>query len=110
MSADWDTNKYRHGIIRHSFSDLAKIWKVSETTLRQNSHKLIKRGLLKKEKGSLKIINFEQFTAREAQKNAKEEITNGQLMTDFPELFLDDEISLNDQIKEDDTFKDSFKT
>ena len=88
QSADWDTDKYRHGYIRHSLENLSKIWGLNQSTLTQNCNKLIEKNLIIKKNNTLMISNFERFTSKKAQQESKNKLDNVELQVLFPEIYI----------------------
>lgn len=109
ISADWDTDVFRNGFIRHELPRLSEIWGIPYTTLQEHATNLVKQHLLITEKNTLKINNFEQFTSKGAQAFVKNKPTNQDLKRFFPELLNASEISENDEAKDMLHFRGSSK-
>jgi DNA-binding MarR family transcriptional regulator len=108
-SADWDVSEHRKGFIRHDLKDLAKIWNISVSTLRDNIKKLIKAGYLHIEQETLKITNFDDLTYSEASKLAKKEVTDENLHEIFENILQSNEKPLDSSTELPSSFRDSFK-
>lgn len=109
ISADWDTDIFRNGFIRHELPRLSEIWGIPYTTLQEHANNLVKQHLIITEKNTLKINNFEQFTSKGAQAFVKDKTTNQDLKKLFPKLLTISEISENDEANDTFPFRDSSK-
>lgn len=109
VSADWDTDVFRNGFIRHELPRLSRIWGIPYTTLQEHAINLVKKQLLVTEKNTLKINNFEQFTSKGAQVFVKDKPTVQDLKKLFPKLLNISEISENNEAKDTFPFRDSSK-
>jgi len=109
ISADWDTDVFRNGFIRHELPRLSGIWGIPYSTLQEHAANLVKQHLLITEKNTLKINNFERFTSKGAQAFVKDRPTTQDLKKLFPKLLNISEISENDETKDVFPFRDSSK-
>lgn len=109
ISADWDTDVFRNGFIRHELPRLSKIWGIPYTTLQEHATNLVEKQLLITEKDTLKINNFERFTSGGAQTFVKNKPTDQDLKKLFPELFSNSGISEDLLAGSSSCFKDSSK-
>jgi hypothetical protein len=116
LSADWDTDPERKGSIRHNTSDLSKIWGIPQSTLSGQLLKLVKASQIENKNDVMKFVDFDQYTFMVASQNAKKKLTDEELKQLFPNLLgptdvspYNNEISEIHQIKESQSFRDSFK-
>lgn len=92
-SADWDTDIYRKGYIRHEFTKLSTIWDIPCTTLYDYAKTLRDKQLLIVNNGTHKITNFDYFTSKGAQTFVKNKPTDEYLNRVFSKLLGASEIS-----------------
>lgn len=108
-SADWDTDIYRKGYIRHEFTNLSAIWDIPHTTLYDYAKTLRDKQLLIKDNGAHKIANFDYFTSKGAQTFVKDKPTDEYLNRVFSKLLNTSEIPENDEAKDRSLFRVSSK-
>ncbi|PIR42192.1 hypothetical protein COV25_04185 [candidate division WWE3 bacterium CG10_big_fil_rev_8_21_14_0_10_35_32] len=115
ISADWDSDQYRKGYIRHEIPKLAKIWRIPYSTLHGYIKKFEEHGLISVKMKAPFIINFNDFTSSGAKEFAKNKTDNEYLNSILSSTNSDFEITENNgdlpnNGKEGDYhFRDAFK-
>lgn len=76
LQADWDSDHSTFGCVRKSDIELAFEANCDPSTIHRRKHELKNKGLLEIKDGVMKIISYEKFTPRIAQKLAKLSVAN----------------------------------
>lgn len=82
-TADWDKGEHRFSYIRHSFAELSSIWRVSESAIRDNFVKLVKKGVMRKEKNTPKVVDFDKFMYSHVVSGSKEKFSDKEVSDYF---------------------------